>query len=81
MYLTTVIELVLGIIVITLFITGWKFDLNILKLSGLVILYTWMTINFMNIIRETGSVPKKILFTLLILINLFLMGDSLLRYT
>lgn len=71
MYLTTVIELVLGIIVITLFITGWKFDLNILKLSGLVILYTWMTINFMNIIRETGSVPKKILFTLLILINLF----------
>jgi hypothetical protein len=81
MYFRDIVEFVLGISVITLLIIGWKFKIDMLMLFGFLILYTWLTIKFMNVIRETGSVPKKILFTILIFNNFFLMGDSLLRYT
>jgi hypothetical protein len=74
------IEPLLGFLVITLIFIGWFLHSDMLKLLGFLILYPWLTINFMNIIRETNNVGKKMLFILLIFINFYLLIDSLIRY-
>jgi hypothetical protein len=61
--------------------SGMYLHSDMLKFFGGLILYPWLTINFMNVIRETKNVGKKILFILLIFINFYLLIDSVIRYT
>ena len=75
------LEPVLGFLVISLIFTGWFLHFDMLKLSGFLILYPWLTIHFMNVIRQTKNLGKKILFILLIFINFYLLIDSIIRYT
>ena len=75
------VEPLLGFLVIVFFLIGWFLHSDMLKLLGFLILYPWVLINFMNVIRETNNVGKKILFILLIFINFYLLIDSLIRYT
>ena len=75
------VEPLLGLLVIAFFLIGWFLHSDMLKLLGFLILYPWVIINFMNVIRETNNVGKKILFILLIFINFYLLFDSLIRYT
>ena len=75
------LEPVLGFLVISLIFTGWFLHFDMLKLLGFLILYPWLTIHFMNVIRQTNNLGKKILFILLIFINFYLLIDSIIRYT
>ena len=81
MYFRDILQSVLAIVIIGLIISSWHFQLNILKLFAFLILFTWLTILYMNIIRETRNVPKRIFYTVLILTNFYLLTDASLRYT
>ena len=75
------IQSLLGFLVIAFIFIGWFLHYDILKLLGFLILYPWLTVIFMNVIRKTNNVGKKILFILLIFVNFYLLIDSLIRYT
>ena len=74
-------EYLCAFLVIVFTFSGMYLHSDMLKLLGGLILYPWLTIIFMNVIRETSNTGKKLLFSLLIFNNFYLLIDSLIRYT
>ena len=74
-------EYLLGLLTIAFIFGGMYLHSDILKLSGSIVLYPWLTVIFMKLLRETKSNGKKLFYLLLILNNFYLLIDSIIRYT